>query len=1791
MADQTSEQLDRKKIILQNLPLKYDRLLVKEYIEGSLDIDVDDVIIFPYIPGRALVVLKYDLKDFTSAAEIIKKEIIENQEVILSEACLMPAVVVTDIDFSKLEKEFLEMYLEVTFADCSDVINECHLCFSYNVAIVYFSEKNFEVVKKILANEHHIPLPSENYHIKIIPYFKNFHDHIQLPDNVKTVPVEHSHVGNKNKQCDEKTVSIGFKYDEDMKKISNNRNGNHNKGCLEKIEDVLHAHILHSEIEKKTEIMTINDSIDERDFKTAKDAISKKKTTDDTSDEQDEENSSDEQDKRLGASGPEQTSYGDGDNVRVKAKTDYRQNFDSDDSTDEIDSDPSDEKDIYHDTSDSKRFYSRGSWSVKSKEAVSKNNVSDSRAGEETESDSNDDQVKQNVKFNLRGTSYRGKGNGIMKAKSGTVKKDDCRNFDSDDSAKAEFDNYSSSDDQSKKLGTPSVRGTSYRGRGNGLMKSKSGTVKKEDSQNFDSDDSAKAEFDNYSSSDDQSKKLGTPSVRGTSYRGRGNGMMKAKSDNIKKIDIQDIADEGIENDNSNNKQDRQPGSYNKRAISCRGMSQGMMKAEHVKRNSDASNDSDEELNNNYSSEKDRQPGIMKTRGIPYNGRGGRVIKAKNLKSKNDVNSKTTGEGKLSYDDSCHRASNFVWGNVSNSTKIIRDHDNVNDEGSIESKNTALFSRGRGFAGRGRARNKLQISSMFSGPNDGSHCDDLSETKMSQNNKEIKSNSTFEKEERTKDLIKKVEELKKKKQEIVEENARLAMETHNIPLTELLALCLQSYMKTYNECDISYDSNVKAAILKGPKHKMQKCQLDFLLELKKIKETEISLNNDVQNILSSEKGHAFLQNLNSLELKSAFVCLDSNSLKVAALDAVALNEATKMLKEKIEYAETLEGRSEIPLDEINMLKLKIENNYNTRVNWDTQKAQLIILGIKDDVLVARKEAEMFLEKYGVSEKSFDLGEPLAIYFFSCLEEEIKHILKPVKTTNYICTKQHIAIRFQGNNLVTTQVLHKLEEMKLQSKILKWNLLDDFKAHEIFLIVNCFKNGTLKDIEEAYMYKKKCFIDFSNLSSFQLLLPESSSSHVKTKSKISKPRVPLAHSSVSEKSFSADELVYTVSSVCQLVINDGDIVQEKSDILVSILGTDLDLRKTRIGGSINRAYRSHWKEVKASYEKNPNPLVVTVKKPQEISCLAVCHIIFEPWDPNVSPRKLTSALQEVLNEAKLLGAKSISIPALGCGATFKFPPSNVAQIIFQVFQAENISSFLQRVVLLAANSDLSKELNHQATKHFNSLKLPSKPVKVSSPVTDPEEESSDESSDESDDDFTKIDDPSTHKNLSSTEIAIMTMNEKQFENLKTEIKKHLTEHCLSTVYFNQDNLKICPEDLRKKIVEKAKVLSVWVARSKHPKTKDVGFLIKGEKGAVEKMLAFIQQEFIAISSRLPQKRLSGNNAPKRGSLEFMQYASESDEPFPSYWRLNESKSYWENFKSYWTKSQKHKLLVDVDQETKDAVANIVKNTFDPQLVKNDKDALGLTHSSIKIINVQRVENCALFETYHDKRKKMFKKMVAMKDICPDIGKIHGSKGRVGTAKHLNEAMKKELFYEVNENYLFYGTNNFESVTKFGIDPRNSSSDGLFGKGIYIAEISSKADLYTDTKAKGAQLTLVLARVLLGNVFLYNHSNKQVTGQGNKTLSRPPCMTCFKDRCKCSKQTLFDSVMGVGHESAIIQKINFTCFYFLNVLSPLSCRSHIEIDDFVSYQQCALLKAAYYGQLTIVVNCIVGHILFI
>merc|ERR1712061_245913 len=79
--------------------------------------------------------------------------------------------------------------------------------------------------------------------------------------------------------------------------------------------------------------------------------------------------------------------------------------------------------------------------------------------------------------------------------------------------------------------------------------------------------------------------------------------------------------------------------------------------------------------------------------------------------------------------------------------------------------------------------------------------------------------------------------------------------------------------------------------------------------------------------------------------------------------------------------------------------------------------------------------------------------------------------------------------------------------------------------------------------------------------------------------------------------------------------------------------------------------------------------------------------------------------------------------------------------------------------------------------------------------------------------------------------------------------------------------------------------------------------------------------------------------------------------------------------------------------------------------------------------------------------------------------------------------------VSEVYLFHGTSSQGAlgIADAGFDISKTSSGCLYGRGIYLAECSSKSDEYTEEDTEGLQAgccAMFLCRALLGNALVWD-----------------------------------------------------------------------------------------------------------
>ncbi|KAI8798501.1 poly [ADP-ribose] polymerase 10/14/15 [Biomphalaria glabrata] len=952
-----------------------------------------------------------------------------------------------------------------------------------------------------------------------------------------------------------------------------------------------------------------------------------------------------------------------------------------------------------------------------------------------------------------------------------------------------------------------------------------------------------------------------------------------------------------------------------------------------------------------------------------------------------------------------------------------------------------------------------------------------------------------------------------------EENTKLKEKPKQVKtkleMSLLQARLLKPYFNTQqNDCSVHYVEHEKAAVLIGLENLVQEFQTKLAKELQNIKEDSFSISGELFSLMNGEKGKQFL---NDLDLKGAITVVEDGLVKVAAKDKSIQTQALNILKAKLEGEKIITFVID-KLDE-KFINLKLRLEHELLININCQGNVIKITGIVDDVVKGSKSVYDYIGEIGECKSLYTKGEPESRFLYYFMEDKIESILKPVQILEKSIKEYKIDIKFKGKKTIVQSVSQNLQDLQKNIKITVWLLKEDFKDHELFLIVNSYqskKNIVTSNYKEKYLVTLQIPDSVKMLPFYQKARGvQSAKQKSNTVQSFPKGR---EHDALSDK-----VVRFNVGNRCQLTIkSEGDITSERSDILVSVLGPDIDMRKTAVGMSFHKLCPNHWKAVKAYHNSTPHAKIIIVQHPEGLNCLAVCHIILSTWDSRSSRAQLTAALNCVLDEAKCLGAKSISFPPLGCGRMFKFPTDVVADLMIKSFKDNDIGTFLQDVVVLAPESELFNKLKNNSASYYqikNSNQRIMQNLQASSGTDENEL-------------VDGINIQSHGSTLRSVQMLIFTQQDANVQEIKLQLTREIRDQFLQTEAIKQHSLESLPKSSWKKILKEAIEHNVWIEKFQNSSTRNIEFHLTGQKGMLAHLKTLINLECENLTSHLPKNRLASAQTPKRGTVDFLKYASESDDHFPSYWSLNNNKIYWQKIKE---EKIVHKtdfnILVDVDQPTRDAITNMFLNTQDQVHIGHGADAKGLKYSKLKVLDVKRVENPELFDNYRRERQLLVKKMIRMGRICANIADLPNSYGEVATARWVPDFMKRELFSEINEHYLFHGAKSDAITTLInnGLDPR-VSNNCMFGKGVYTAEKSTKADQYSDMKdqrvSNGTQLQIIITRMLLGNVFLCDENHKTVAIRGGKKLTRPPCMKCLEDICTCHDQILFDSVMGNG-----------------------------------------------------------------
>ncbi|XP_013395273.1 uncharacterized protein LOC106162513 [Lingula anatina] len=203
-------------------------------------------------------------------------------------------------------------------------------------------------------------------------------------------------------------------------------------------------------------------------------------------------------------------------------------------------------------------------------------------------------------------------------------------------------------------------------------------------------------------------------------------------------------------------------------------------------------------------------------------------------------------------------------------------------------------------------------------------------------------------------------------------------------------------------------------------------------------------------------------------------------------------------------------------------------------------------------------------------------------------------------------------------------------------------------------------------------------------------------------------------------------------------------------------------------------------------------------------------------------------------------------------------------------------------------------------------------------------------------------------------------------------------------------------------------------------------------------------------------------------------------------------------------------VDVSGQIWDEVSHMMRESWSKNKMlirgRDNRD-----HIDFKITKIQRVENPRLWSQYFCKLQDLSRKCA--RNPIDRAPWMHAYTCQLSGI--LNGRLKNEL----NEYYLFHGTSAdvAEAICATGLDFR-IGSEGLFGKGIYLAENSSKSDQYgkLNKDCRGTKgIKMFLVRACIGRPYLTREK---------KQFPRPPCTVKGCMQVLCTHTSHFDSVIA-------------------------------------------------------------------
>ncbi|PVD35146.1 hypothetical protein C0Q70_06427 [Pomacea canaliculata] len=829
-------------------------------------------------------------------------------------------------------------------------------------------------------------------------------------------------------------------------------------------------------------------------------------------------------------------------------------------------------------------------------------------------------------------------------------------------------------------------------------------------------------------------------------------------------------------------------------------------------------------------------------------------------------------------------------------------------------------------------------------------------------------------------------ELERKK-ELEEENERLKRElekfksqkTETVDVPAYKLYLLSNFPQECKTCSVIFLPNDGKVKFTGSEDDCLAAKVDFLSRVQDLAEDNITLDEDIINILRSEKGKTYLSAVRetfpdcSMDLQGrVLACQDHRNLKLSRVYCK---------KEKVE--------------EEMMVRL---------ITVDSGK--LRVMGINGDVGVAKREIIDFIDCQRPGRK----------------ETSAKYILQ------YEC---------QQNSL--DEVEKKLDLIKKSIYTAPFDLKHPFpKYTDYALVVNGLHIFGLKQYIAGLEHTLKdqgleALVTFSLPPKCQLpkqrfmITQRNQKSQSSTRETASKP----AHRRHKHHTYHHRPFQPFSVSVgprgTQLTIKSGDITLETVDALVSVVGADLDLKGTAVGGAILKKcptagqvlqtrplanlaasqqvrqlqqllqQQSHQPAAAADVQVIPTQLPAVRSQGNQLQTNFILHAVIDKAgsSQNVTV-KIKSIVEKCLQTAVMYRKTSIAFPPIGAGRKFKFPEDTVIATMIDTIK-QFLSSqphYFQNVNIVVYDRSMAKKFKNILQQTITA------------------------------DDASLLGGESTG--------SVCTLKQENISKVRKAVAQSLKAQflCQETVPNTETIRKLSQKDLSE--IEDEAIKNCVVLRMQAAADGKQSLVLRGQPLGMSKTMTFINDKMMA---RLQKMKEEGNRRHRKCTLD--------KHEFPTYWK--------------------------VDDKEKSAVEQLIKATWQQQFVGHGKDGLGLNHTNIQVVKVERLENPFLWDQYKHRREILYLSH-GCSNVQP-IEKLPGSQSPVLTTANLTRGspLRRQIYpAEVNEHYLFHGTKKeyINNIVATGLDSRIANEKAMLGQGIYAAESPTKADQYTGPGAAGS-----------------------------------------------------------------------------------------------------------------------------